>query len=85
MDEMQLPDIAVMNKFTEFGNIISWQQTREIMLAALRPYLKKKDTTAQELLPLPIDDIDKEKGRTDVTKEEMDWWKKVKEQFKKES
>lgn len=55
------------------------------MLCTLKPYLKKKDTSAADILHLPIDDIDKEQGRTDVTNEEMDWFKKVKQQFKKES
>lgn len=74
-----------MTKYLEYADVVAWNQTRQIMLCTLKPYLKKKDTSAADILHLPIDDIDKEQGRTDVTNEEMDWFKKVKQQFKKES
>ena len=85
LDECQITEIPILTKYLEYSDVVSWNQTRNLMLCVLKPYLKKKDTTAQDILHLPIDDIDKEKGRTDVTKEEMDWWKQVKKQFKKES
>jgi hypothetical protein len=85
MDDMNMLDLTVMSKYIKYVDVMDWARTRMLMLSVLQPYLKKKDTTAQDILHLPIDDIDKEKGRTDVTKEEMDWWKQVKKQFKKES
>lgn len=85
MDDMNMLDLTVMSKYIKYVDVMDWARTRMLMLSVLQPYLKKKDTTVQDILHLPIDDIDKEKGRTDVTKEEMDWWKKVKKQFKKES
>ena len=85
MDDMNMLDLTVMSKYVKYVDVMDWARTRMLMLSVLQPYLKKKDTSVQDILHLPIDDIDKEKGRTDVTKEEMDWWKKVKKQFKKES
>ena len=33
-----------------------WDRTRQMMLCSLKPYLKKKNLTPQELYPLPFDD-----------------------------
>ena len=74
-----------MTKYLEYADVISWNQTRQIMLCTLKPYLKKKDTSAADILPLPIDHIEKEQGRTDVTNEEINWFKHAKEQFKQET
>lgn len=85
MDDMSLIDLTIMSKYIEYADVLDWARTRLLMLSVLKPYLKKKDTSAADILHLPIDDIDKEQGRTDVTNEEIDWFKKVKQQFKKES
>ena len=82
---MTIPDISLMTMFLEYAEVAQWNQTRYMMLTTLKPYLKKSDLTAQELFPLPIDDDMKEENRTDVTNEEIDWFKKVKQQFKKDS
>ena len=84
MDEMQFPDFATMNRFTKFGNIISWQQTREIMLASLRPYLNDQRTTSQELWPLPIDDNYKEEHTTEISNEDVNWYNNFIQQNKGE-
>lgn len=53
------------------------------MLSVLRPYLKKKDTTAKDLFHLPIDDDGVEHNYS-VKNEEVEWWKKFKENYKGE-
>ena len=72
-----------MTKYLEYADVTSWNQTRQIMLCTLKPYLKKKDTSAADILPLPIDHIEKEQGRTDVTNEELEWFKKFKDNYAK--
>jgi hypothetical protein len=84
MDEMNMLDLAVMKRHIDYVDLLDFARTRLLMLSVLSPYLKK-GTTAQDILHLPIDDIDKEQGRTDVTNEEMDWFKKVKQQFNQTS
>ncbi len=86
MDEMSIPDMQVMTKFIEYAETSSWIQTRQIILSVLKPYLKKKDTTAEELFPLAIDRDRKElEGHTtEMTNEELEWWNKYKEHYKQE-
>ena len=84
MDEMQITDLCIATKFLEYAEVAQWIQTRQIMLCSLQPYLKKKDITAAELWPLPIDD-DGIEHTTEVSNEEVAWFKQFKEKYKKES
>ena len=78
---MQIIDLCIATKYLEYAEVASWNQTRQIMLASLSPYLKKKDMTAQELWPLPIDDG--VKHTTEMTNKEVAWFKKFTEYWKK--
>lgn len=78
MDEMRPEDATFMLKYIKFSDINSWLQTRELMLCSLKPYLKKKNLTAQELWPLPCDK-EKPKLKKTVTNEEIEAFNKNKE------
>ena len=56
MDEMQIPDLSLMTKYLEFSDVIQWDMTRRIMIAACGPNLKTKYRDPKVLMPLPIDD-----------------------------
>lgn len=83
MDELSIIDIPILTKYLDLSDTVTWVQTRELMLSVLRPYLKKKDTTAQELFHLPIDDDGVEHNYS-VKKEEIEWWDKFKANYKGE-
>ena len=87
MDDMQIPDLQIMTKYLDFAEAASWAQTRQIMLCSLRPYLKKKNMTADEFFPLPIDESwnKKEELTTEVSNDDINWWKNYVEQYKKDS
>ena len=87
MDEMSIPDLNIMTKYIEFADVVSWNQARNIMLSSLRPYLKKKNLTVDEFLPLPVDENwqAKEKLTTEVDQKDIEWFRKYKEQYKKDS
>lgn len=78
---MQIMDLCIATKYLKYAEVAQWNQTRQIMLCTLKPYLKKKDMTVQELFPLPIDEDDVE-HTTEVTNEEVEWFKHFKEQYK---
>lgn len=82
MDELTITEIPILTKYLDLADTVSWIQTRELMLSVLRPYLKKKDTTAKDLFPLPIDDDGVEHNYS-VKNEEVEWWKKFKENYNK--
>jgi hypothetical protein len=71
-----------MTKYLSYADMAAWQQTRQIMLSSLRPYLKKKNITAQEFFPLPIDD-DNSELTTEMPNEELEWFKKFKDNYTK--
>lgn len=56
MDDMQIPDLSLMTKYLEFADVMQWDMTRRIMIAACGPNLKTKYRDPKVLLPLPIDD-----------------------------
>ena len=64
MDDMQIPDLQIMTKYLDFAEAAQWAQTRQIMLCSLKPYLKKKNITAEEFLPLPTDEQEEEREIT---------------------
>lgn len=84
---MQIPDVVIATKFLDFAEAASWSQTRQIMLCSLKPYLKKKNMTADEFFPLPIDKSwqEKEELTQEVSNEDVAWWKNYVEQYKKDS
>lgn len=87
MDDMSMPDLVIMTKYLDYAETASWLQTRQIMLSTLRPYLKKKDTKAEDLFPLAIDkDIkDMEGHTTEISNAEVEWFKKFKHKYEKGS
>lgn len=86
MDEMQIPDLNIATKYLDFAEAAAWSQTRQIMLCSLKPYLKKKNITADEFFPLPIDERwqEKEELTTELDKDALAWFKNFKTNYKKE-
>ena len=82
LDIMQMPDMHLLIKYIGFANSVDWMCAREIMLCQLKPYLKKKDLTAKELFPLPIDDEDYDTNRNEISDEDIDWWNKNKDKLR---
>lgn len=84
---MQIPDVVIATKFLDFAEAASWSQTRQIMLCSLKPYLKKKNMTADEFFPLPIDESyqEKEELTKEISNDDVKWWKNYVEQYKKDS
>ena len=87
MDDMSMPDLAIMTKYLDYAETASWIQTRQIMLSVLKPYLKKKDTKAEDLFPLPIDndikEIERQNHTTEISNTEVEWFKKFKQNYEK--
>jgi type III secretory pathway component EscR len=86
LDEMNMYDLYLMTKYLSYADMAAWQQTRQIMLSSLRPYLKKKNITAQEFFPLIIDEKeedDREKT-TSVSNEQLEMLKQAQEYYKKQ-
>ena len=85
MDDMSMPDLAIMTKYLDYAETASWIQTRQIMLSVLKPYLKKKDTKAEDLFPLPIDndikEIERQSHTTEISNDEVEWYKKFKQNY----
>lgn len=82
MDDLQITEIPILTKYLNYVDITSWMQTRELMLSVLRPYLKKKGTTAQELFPLPTDD--KVELTKEISNEDVNKWKEYVNNYKKQ-
>lgn len=84
---MQIPDLAIATKYLEFAEAASWAETRQIMLCSLKPYLKKKNITADEFFPLPIDETwhRKDEMTTELDKGALEWFKTFKQNYKKDS
>lgn len=81
LDEMHIVDIGIMTRYLEYADVLEWTHTRQLMLAQLKPWLKNKKLTAAELFPLPIDKKKDEGLTKEVTNEEIDWFKKIKNNF----
>jgi hypothetical protein len=79
---MQIMDLCIATKYLEYAEVSQWNMTRQIMLCTLKPYLKKKDMTAQEFFPLPLDD-DNSEHTTEMSNEELEWFKKFKDNYAK--
>lgn len=82
MDEMQIVDLCVATKYLEYAEVSSWSQTRQLMLCSLKPYLKKKSLTAEELFPLPTDD--KVELTKEISNEDVNKWKEYVNNYKKQ-
>lgn len=82
MNELTITEIPILTKYLDLADTVSWIQTRELMLSVLRPYLKKKNTTAKDLFPLPIDD-DGVEHTTEIANEDVAWYNKFVENYKK--
>lgn len=86
MDEMHIIDIAIMLKYIEYSDVLEWSHTRQLMLCQLKPYLKKKNMTAQELFPLPTDEKeeDNREKTTSVSNEQLEMLKQAQEYYRKQ-
>lgn len=84
---MQIPDLNIATKYLAFAEAAAWAQTRQIMLCSLKPYLKKKNMTADEFFPLPIDEAwqAKEELTKEISNEDVDWFKNYVKNYKKDS
>lgn len=82
---MSPADVHLMSKYLKYAETNAWLQTRQMMLSTLKPYLKKKDLTADQLFPLPIDDdIKRDNGMTtEVTNAEIEMYHRMKTRFEK--
>ena len=78
MDSLSMIEIPIITKYLEFSDAIAWSQTRQIMLCQLRPYLKKKNMTASEFFPLPIDKEFEREKTTEVDPRALEWFKNMK-------
>ena len=87
MEDMHVPDLNIMVKYLEFAQTAEWEKTRELLLAVRWPYLRNKRLKSNELLPLPCDAKWHEKSEltTEVKQSDLDWFRKYKEQLKKDS
>ncbi len=83
MDDLQVTEIPILTKYLNYADITSWMQTRELMLSVLRPYLKKKDITAQDLFSLPTDEKPEPLSK-EVSKVDIALWNNYVENYKKE-
>ena len=83
---MHLTEIPIITKYLQFADVVTWNQTRNIMLSSLRPYLKKKNLTADEFLPLPCDAKwhEKEELTTEVKNEDIEFFRKYRENYLKQ-
>ena len=86
MDEMHIIDVNIMTRYIEYSDVLEWAHTRQIMLCQLKPYLKRKTMTAQDLLPLPIDEKeeDNREKTTSVSNEQLEMLKQAQEYYKKQ-
>ena len=56
MDEMQEYEVNILMKNINISSKQEWERTRYIIWASLKPYLKRKSMTPQELLPMAWDE-----------------------------
>ena len=82
LDEMQIPDLVIATKYIEYAEVAQWECTRQIMLCQLKPYLKKKNLTAQELLPLCSDITYEREKTTEVDPRALKWFREMKQEGK---
>lgn len=79
MDEMRITELAIITKYIDYSFVLEWNMTRNIMLSALRPYLKKKNIKANEFWPLPIDEgYYKEELTQEVDPKAIKWFDSIK-------
>lgn len=63
----------------------SWEQIRMLFFGVLKPHLKRKDLTAEKLLPFPWDEKSEEidledvdlSNSEEVAQKQMDFWAKI--------
>jgi len=76
---MQYGDLIISLRYLQFAEVAQWEQTRELMLSILRPYLKNKDTTAQDLFKLPTDEV--HIPEHSISNEDVEFYKKFKQNY----
>lgn len=60
MDKMEHYEAEMLMNNMIYSNKDEWERARLLMYASLKPYLKNRSMTPQELLPLPTDEEAKE-------------------------
>lgn len=83
MDNMTVPELQIILQNIVYANADEWNQTRQIMMYCVAPYLKKQHMTPHEFYPLPSDDVPK--LTKEVSNEEVEWFKKFQAEYKKGS
>lgn len=61
MDEMQQYELDLLLNFMPWADKVAYEQMRYQVWASLKPYLKKKSITPEELLPFYTDKTNEER------------------------
>lgn len=73
MDCMEDYEIQTLSGMIDYADYTSWQQTRLMFYAMLKPYMKNKNMTPQELLPLATDNTyNNEEHVVEITNNQRD-------------
>lgn len=84
MEDLCFPELIIIIKSVPYAEVEAWNRTRNMMLYMISPYMKRK-MTANELLPLIIDeDYEKEELTKEMPNEEVEWYKNFVKSYKKE-
>lgn len=86
MEELNFTELMIIVKGIAYAEVEEWNRTRNIMLASLSPYMKRK-MKPSEFMPLVIDEDYKEKEglTTEIANDDVDWFNHFVEKFKKEN
>lgn len=82
MDHLSDWELETIIQFLPYSIRQEWNMTRNLMLAALKPYLKDKSITPEKLVPLIGDSgLDDGEHNIEITKQEIENLKKRAEQI----
>ncbi len=86
MEELTFTELMIMIKGIAYCEVEEWNRTRNLMLAMLSPYMKTK-MKVDEFMPLIIDESYKEKEEltTEIGNEDVDWFNRFVDKYKKEN
>lgn len=83
VDDANIGDIIIALKHIEYVEVPHWQRTRQLMLSILSPYLKDKQTTAQDIWPLPTDHV--HVPNHEISNADVEWYKQYVNNYKKQN
>lgn len=86
MEEMNFTELMIIVKGIGYAEVEAWNRTRNMMLAMLSPYMKRK-MKATEFMPLIIDEgyQEKEELTTEISNEDVEWYNNFVKNYKKEN